>query len=247
MINLPEKRIMLFYSLFAARRCPIILNGKGDKTKQAMTNNILTAWVTSTTVKTDFKLSKSPLCAIPHCPRISFGSNIRSVPSYPSMHTPADPDNSDNKTPNVESNPVWQGDGIDTEKLISKVTFNDKGLVAAIAQQWDSDEVLMMAWMNAESIRETMRYGRVVYFSRSRQQLWRKGDTSGQVQFIRDMVLDCDGDTLLLKVDQVGVACHTGRRSCFYTAFRPPAGDPLVIAEVLMDPNEMYKSERTNK
>lgn len=141
----------------------------------------------------------------------------------------------------------WNGDGIDTEKLVNNVKFNDNGLVAAIAQQWDTNEVLMMAWMSAESIRETMLHGRVVYYSRSRQTLWRKGDTSGQVQHIRDMLLDCDGDTLLLKVDQKGVACHTGRRSCFYTGYRPPTGSPEVIADILMDPNEMYKTDDSSK
>lgn len=135
----------------------------------------------------------------------------------------------------------WVGKDIDPEKLVSQVKFNDAGLVPAIAQQWDTGEVLMMAWMSAESIRETMRGGRAVYYSRSRKQLWRKGDTSGQIQVMRDLVLDCDGDTILVKVEQLGVACHTGRRSCFYTAYRPPLGDGEIIADVLMDPKELYK------
>lgn len=138
----------------------------------------------------------------------------------------------------------WRGEGMQTDYMTSKVKFNDDGLVPAIAQQWDTGEVLMMAWMNIESIRETMRGGRAVYYSRSRNELWRKGDTSGQIQVLRDIILDCDGDTVLLKVDQLGVACHTGRRSCFYTAFRPPSGEAKIIAEVLMDPKELYKNNK---
>ncbi|PXF48769.1 Phosphoribosyl-AMP cyclohydrolase [Gracilariopsis chorda] len=138
---------------------------------------------------------------------------------------------------------TWVGEHIEPENLIRNVRFNDAGLVPAIAQQWDTSEVLMMAWMNEESIRATMRGGRAVYYSRSRKELWRKGDTSGQIQVLRDVLLDCDGDTILLKVDQLGVACHTGRRSCFYKAFRPPKGDEEIIAEVSMDPRELYKSK----
>lgn len=138
---------------------------------------------------------------------------------------------------------IWSGDQINPENLIERVKFNNDGLVAAIAQQYDTNEVLMMAWMNTESIRETMRQGRAVYYSRSRKTLWRKGDTSGQEQYIHDVLLDCDGDTVLLKVDQIGVACHTGRKSCFYTAFRPPQGTAQIVADVLVDPNEMYGSK----
>ena len=100
------------------------------------------------------------------------------------------------------------------------LAFNAQGLIPAIAQQHDSGEVLMLAWMNAESIAETLRQGRVVYWSRSRGEFWRKGDTSGHVQELIEMRFDCDLDCLLLLVDQTGPACHTGRRSCFYTAIR---------------------------
>lgn len=141
----------------------------------------------------------------------------------------------------------WDGREMEADTLVSLVKWNSDGLVAAIAQQYDTEEVLMMAWMNEESMRETVRQGRVVYYSRSRQQLWRKGDTSGQVQYLKDMILDCDGDALLLKVDQIGVACHTGRRSCFYTAFRPEDhGKPKIIADVLMDPKKLYKQGVTS-
>ena len=124
--------------------------------------------------------------------------------------------------------------------FIDGLKFDETGLIPAIAQQHDSGEVLMMAWMNRESIRETLTGGRVVYWSRSRQALWRKGDTSGQVQHLIEFRADCDRDCLLLMVDQVGVACHTGRRSCFFTAIRD--GRPQVVAEVLADPGELYRS-----
>lgn len=100
------------------------------------------------------------------------------------------------------------------------LTWTADGLIPAIAQQHDTGEVLMMAWMNAESLAETLRTGRVTYWSRSRGELWRKGDTSGHVQQLVDMRVDCDRDCLLMQVDQTGPACHTNRRSCFYTAIR---------------------------
>ena len=91
------------------------------------------------------------------------------------------------------------------------------GLVAAVVQQHDSGEVLMVGWMNDEALARTLGTGRVTFWSRSRQELWRKGDTSGHVQHVKAVALDCDGDALLVKVDQVGPACHTGARSCFDT------------------------------
>lgn len=101
--------------------------------------------------------------------------------------------------------------------VLSRIKFDDRGLVPAIAQQHDTGEVLMMAWMNAKSITETLSTRRVTYWSRSRGELWRKGDTSGHIQKLVEMRVDCDGDTLLLKVDQTGPACHTGERSCFFS------------------------------
>ncbi|MCH8184434.1 MAG: phosphoribosyl-AMP cyclohydrolase [Proteobacteria bacterium] len=122
--------------------------------------------------------------------------------------------------------------------LLDEIKFDADGLVPAIAQQFDSGEVLMMAWMNAESIAETLRSGRVCYWSRSRQSLWRKGETSGQVQALKELRLDCDGDTILLHVDQTGVACHTGRRNCFFRAVR--GGELVTIAEAEADPKKLY-------
>ena len=98
---------------------------------------------------------------------------------------------------------------------ISRVSFNGDGLVPAIVQQHDTGEVLMLAWMNADALRETLTTGRAVYWSRSRGELWRKGDTSGNIQHVRGARLDCDGDTILLQVEQHGPACHTGTRTCF--------------------------------
>ena len=101
-------------------------------------------------------------------------------------------------------------------ELLEALKFDAAGLIPAIAQQHDSGEVLMHAWMTREAIEETLATGRVCYWSRSRQRLWRKGETSGHVQRLVEMRLDCDGDTLLLRVAQEGPACHTGERSCFF-------------------------------
>ena len=101
--------------------------------------------------------------------------------------------------------------------LKDKISFNLDGLVPAIAQQHDTGEVLMMAWMTAETLAETLATGRACYYSRSRNAFWRKGDTSGHIQLVKSVHLDCDGDTILLKIDQHGAACHTGEKSCFFT------------------------------
>jgi phosphoribosyl-AMP cyclohydrolase len=114
------------------------------------------------------------------------------------------------------------------------------GLVPAVAQDADTGEVLMLAWMNREAFEETMRTGQAVYFSRSRNKLWRKGEESGHVQQVQDIFVDCDADTVLLKVRQVGgAACHEGYKSCF---FRRLEGNELrVIAEKVFDPQQVYK------
>ena len=124
------------------------------------------------------------------------------------------------------------------DELLETILFDSNGLVPAIAQQYDSGEILMMAWMNAESIRKTLETGRVYYWSRSRRALWQKGESSGQVQSLKELRVDCDGDTLLLHVDQTGVACHTGRRSCFFRAVRND--EVVTIAEQLVDPADLY-------
>jgi phosphoribosyl-AMP cyclohydrolase len=125
-----------------------------------------------------------------------------------------------------------------TRAVLDQVRFDADGLVPAIAQQHDTAEVLMLAWMNRDSLTETLATGRVCYYSRSRKALWRKGETSGQAQYLRELRVDCDGDTLLLLVDQQGVACHTGRRSCFYRALRD--GSLVEIAQPLVSPETLY-------
>jgi phosphoribosyl-AMP cyclohydrolase len=99
--------------------------------------------------------------------------------------------------------------------IAARLQRNEAGLVCAVAQQYDTGEVLMVAWMNDDALHETLTSGRATYWSRSRQELWRKGDTSGHVQRVKDVRLDCDGDAVLVLVDQVGAACHTGERTCF--------------------------------
>ena len=110
-------------------------------------------------------------------------------------------------------------------KLLESVAFDANGLVAAIAQRHDTGEVLMLAWMNSDAVRETLTTGRVTYWSRSRRALWRKGETSGHIQTLRSLRIDCDGDALLLGVEQIGAACHTNRSNCF---FREVGADGLI-------------------
>lgn len=137
-----------------------------------------------------------------------------------------------------ETEKMHTGDGLGLDDALASLPFNQDGLLPAIAQQHDSGEVLMMAWMNIDAIRETLKTGRVCYWSRSRQSYWRKGESSGQVQMLKEMRFDCDGDTILLSVDQQGAACHTGRRNCFYNLVK---GDRLIVdAEPLIDPDELY-------
>lgn len=126
------------------------------------------------------------------------------------------------------------------EQFLKTIAFNSDGLVPAIAQQYDNGEVLMMAWMNREAVSETLMTGQVCYWSRSRGRLWRKGETSGHTQKLMEMRIDCDGDTLLLLVDQKGAACHTGRHNCFFRALRDAAVQE--IAKPLVDPSKIYES-----
>ncbi len=124
-------------------------------------------------------------------------------------------------------------------QLLDAIRWNGDGLVAAIAQEHDTGRVLMMAWMNREALALTLEEGRAVYWSRSRHQLWRKGEESGHVQKLKEIRIDCDADTVLMQVEQVGgIACHTGRHSCFYR--RLEAGQWVAVDPVLKDPGEMY-------
>jgi phosphoribosyl-AMP cyclohydrolase len=124
------------------------------------------------------------------------------------------------------------------EQVLEAIAFNAEGLVPAIAQQHDTGAVLMMAWMNRAAVAETLATGRVCYFSRSRDRLWRKGESSGQVQRLVELRVDCDGDALLLLVDQTGVACHTGHLSCFFRATRPEGLVEIAAPEV--SPEALY-------
>jgi phosphoribosyl-AMP cyclohydrolase len=122
--------------------------------------------------------------------------------------------------------------------LLDTIAFDANGLVPAIAQQHDTGEVLMLAWMNRDAVAETLATGRVCYYSRSRAALWRKGQTSGQGQRLIELRIDCDGDAVLLLVDQPGVACHTGRRDCFFRA--AGADGWREIADPQVDPAQLY-------
>lgn len=124
------------------------------------------------------------------------------------------------------------------DQVAASLKYTADGLIPAIAQQFDTGEVLMMAWMNKDAVKETLTSGRACYFSRSRSKLWRKGESSGQVQTVKDFRWDCDADTVLLLVDQEGVACHTGRHNCFFNAVRSDKAE--IIAEVEVNPDDLY-------
>ena len=121
------------------------------------------------------------------------------------------------------------------DAILAALSFDRDGLVAAVAQQHDTGEVLMLAWMNRDAVAETLATGRVCYWSRSRKALWRKGETSGHVQRLIELRIDCDGDAVLLLVEQTGAACHTGQRSCFYRAARD--GTLATIADPIAAPS----------
>ena len=126
--------------------------------------------------------------------------------------------------------------------MASGPDFSKLELIPAIAQDAETGDVLMMAWMNEESFKETLATGRVVYFSRSRQKLWRKGEESGNVQELKALYFDCDADTLLVKVNQIGgAACHEGYRSCFFRRLDPETGDVAVEGDRVFNPAEVYK------
>lgn len=126
------------------------------------------------------------------------------------------------------------------QNVLNQVKWNADGLVAAIAQDYQTQEVLMMAWMNAESLELTAKLGHAVYWSRSRQKLWHKGESSGHQQVIHEIRLDCDADAIVLQVEQIGgIACHTGRKSCFYRTLKPEGW--VDNSPVLKDPSDIYK------
>lgn len=123
--------------------------------------------------------------------------------------------------------------------LLDPIKWTDDGLIAAVAQDWQTGEILMMAWMNSDALSLTAELNRAVYWSRSRQQLWHKGESSGHVQIVKSIALDCDADVVVLKIEQLGdIACHTGRRSCFYRQWKNGAWE--TVSDVIKDPIEIY-------
>lgn len=130
------------------------------------------------------------------------------------------------------------GQRVAASDVLAAMRWNEAGLVPAIAQDADSHEVLMLAWMNEAALRETLATGRACYYSRSRQALWRKGETSGHAQELRELRVDCDGDTILMLVEQTGPACHTGRRHCFYLRLDEHVAE--VTLDVDVDPASVY-------
>jgi phosphoribosyl-AMP cyclohydrolase len=135
---------------------------------------------------------------------------------------------------------------VGTPEWLEAIRWTDDGLVPAIAQDAATGDILMMAWMNRESLQRTAEEGHAVYWSRSRQKLWRKGESSGHQQLIREIRLDCDEDVILLKVEQKsGIACHTGRRSCFYRKL--DNGEWVTTDPVLRDPDAIYGNNKGDK
>ena len=133
-----------------------------------------------------------------------------------------------------------QGESVALRDVLDALRFADDGLIPAIAQQHDTGEIVMVGYMNRATLEETLTTGRVCYYSRSRNRVWRKGEESGNIQMLRDLRIDCDGDALLLAVDQRGPACHTGRRSCFYLKVD---GDRVMVTDApLQRPEDMYQS-----
>ena len=124
--------------------------------------------------------------------------------------------------------------------FLEKLKFNADGLIPAIIQEQSTGRVLMMAWMNRESIQRSIDLGKTVFWSRSRQKYWVKGETSGHVQVIKDVAFDCDGDTLLIQVEQAGAACHEGYRSCFFRSARNGGKEIAITEAQLVKPDEIY-------
>jgi phosphoribosyl-AMP cyclohydrolase len=134
-----------------------------------------------------------------------------------------------------------QGETVALRDVLDALQFSDDGLIPAIAQQHDTGEIVMVGYMNRATLEETLTTGRVCYYSRSRSRVWRKGEASGNIQMLRDLRIDCDGDALLLAVDQRGPACHTGQRSCFYLKVD---GDRVMVTDArLQRPEDMYRSK----
>ncbi|HNQ87149.1 MAG TPA: phosphoribosyl-AMP cyclohydrolase [Verrucomicrobiota bacterium] len=125
-------------------------------------------------------------------------------------------------------------------KAMDQLKFNAEGLIPAVVQDHGTGRVLMLAWMNRESLERTLALGKTVFWSRSRKKLWMKGETSGHTQTVKDIALDCDGDTLLVQVEQTGAACHEGYKSCFYRSIREGGASVVVTEPQLETPEQIY-------
>ena len=129
-------------------------------------------------------------------------------------------------------------------EIFKEVKFDERGLIPAIVQDAERGQVLMLAYMNRDSLQETLRTGFTHFFSRSRNKIWKKGEESGHVQRVREILYDCDGDTILLKVNQEVAACHTGHRSCFYRCYSPSSDQIEEVEPRIFDPDETYRKGR---
>ncbi len=127
--------------------------------------------------------------------------------------------------------------------FFDKLKFNSDGLIPAIIQEQSTGRVLMMAWMNKEAVQKTIELGKTVFWSRSRQKYWVKGETSGHVQVVKDLAFDCDGDTLLIQVEQTGAACHEGYKSCFFRSIQGQGASFAVTEPQLVKPEQVYGSK----
>ncbi len=127
------------------------------------------------------------------------------------------------------------------KKFITNLKFDENGLIPAVIQDCKNNEVLMVAYMNRDAVKKTLETKKAHFYSRSRKKLWLKGETSGNVQKVKEILFDCDGDCLLVKVEQTGGACHTGYRSCFYRKLKDKKGNVLISGKLIFDPNDVYK------
>ena len=125
-------------------------------------------------------------------------------------------------------------------QILDELKFDENSLIPAIIQDNENNEILMVAYMNREAVQRTLESGRVCFWSRSRQEFWIKGETSGHTQTVRSVAFDCDGDALLIKVEQKGGACHTGYRSCFFREVSPDGNSTRIVGKKVFDPDEVY-------
>jgi|TARA_B110000438_G_scaffold297332_1_gene343560 phosphoribosyl-AMP cyclohydrolase len=130
-------------------------------------------------------------------------------------------------------------------KYLDRIVWNSDGLLPVIVQDIFTDKVIMFAWMNKETLKQSIKERKAIYWSRSRKKVWVKGEESGNIQYIQEILLDCDGDTLIIKVKQEGgIACHTGRESCFYNKIDMETDNLIEVEAVIKDPNEIYKDKK---